>query len=318
MQTFAQLAGESTGTARRRSYQGKPVVIIDVVMLEAGIVVEGMLSNGPEYVDARALADSPQTFNGRPVLVAHPPDGAGSPEVWSESFGQVWNARFEDNALLCEAWLDPERAELVGDEAVSAINRVLAGEVLEVSIGAWIVLTRESGISPSGERYEYRWQNLTCGDHLAVSLETQGGRGACSVEKHRCGGNRTMSQHTALCQCQQRHDADNDDLDLSAFTAPDPWGAPALHAALNRGWRHMAEQDVVEDDVVDERCLPPNPWNVPLPLATALGCRPPKPPSPLVTKTAGLSAAQIAALPPNPWGSELDHVAVDLGYRPAK
>lgn len=232
--SFVRLAGTAaTAELRTESFNGKSQLVVPVVAMVADAVVTGQLSTGPEFVPAHVLAAAPQGFNGRPVVYLHPDDNDGSansPEQWQRDvFGFVWNAQYSDGRLRAEIWLDREKAEAVGQGALDTLARVEAGEMIEVSIGAWVWQEETAGVSPSGEKFDSQWIAYIA-DHLAV-VEL----GACSVSRG-CGGPRllTAKQATAIKE-EQRMKL----LDLLASKAD--WAAladgmsdSALRGKLNR------------------------------------------------------------------------------------
>lgn len=204
---FVRFAGKSEkAKLRTEVYQGRDHVVLPIVALVGEIVVTGMNSDGPEYIPAHVLAAAPAGWNGRPVVNTHPVDADGNgsfantPDLWEQMcFGQAFNVEFADNRLRVDCYLDPKKAEQVGEGAVEVLAKAEAGEMVEVSVGAWVWLEDEEGTSPSGENYSQRWAALVP-DHIAVGLQEQGaGIGACSVEMG-CGGPRyyTEKQATAI------------------------------------------------------------------------------------------------------------------------
>lgn len=204
---FVRFAGKSDkAKLRTEVYQGRDHVVLPIVALVGEIVVTGMNSDGPEYIPAHVLAAAPAGWNGRPVVNVHPTDADGNgsfantPDLWEQMcFGQAFNVEFADNRLRVDCYLDPKKAEQVGEGAVEVLAKAEAGEMVEVSVGAWVWLEDEEGTSPSGESYSHRWAALVP-DHIAVGLQSQGaGIGACSVEMG-CGGPRyyTAAQATNI------------------------------------------------------------------------------------------------------------------------
>lgn len=194
--SFVRLAGTvSPAEVRTETFDGREVLVIPVVALVGDVIVTGMTSAGPEFIPAHVLAAMPDAWNGRPVVVAHPQDGRGSantPTLWQHStFGQCWNTTFEDNRLRMEIWLDPVKAETVGADALEVLALAQSGQMFEVSTGSWAWLVPKVG-THGGQRYEFEWAS-TIPDHLAVGLQSQGGKGACSIFDG-CGGMRTMAQ----------------------------------------------------------------------------------------------------------------------------
>lgn len=189
---YARITGLAGGQGELRtaSMAGIQYTVVPVIMLVGNSVVRPMGSRGPEFVPASELAYAVGGWNGRPILPDHPDNGnasANEPGTLERyCFGYVFNTRFEDGKLKAEAWLDSARAALVGSDAQSVITRCLAGEMVEVSVGAWVDMEERSGIY-NGQHYEFVWHSAVP-DHLAMLPE--GVPGACSVEMG-CGAPRS-------------------------------------------------------------------------------------------------------------------------------
>lgn len=186
-----QLTGSIDGSLLRyQTYNGVEHLVAPVVALVGDVVVRPSNSLGPEYVPANVLSLIPESWNGRPVVYNHPSNDTGSandPSILdSMCFGSMFNTTFEDKKLKAEVWLDKSRADTIG--ASEAVTRCANGETVEVSVGAFVLLKKESGVL-DGKPYEYIWQGVIP-DHLAL-LEN-GSTGACSVEMG-CGTPRLMS-----------------------------------------------------------------------------------------------------------------------------
>lgn len=197
---FVRLSAQAkTAKLRTETYKGEEHIVVPTVLLVGDIVVEGMNSEAPEFVPADVLAAAPSGLNGRPVVNVHPSDGregANTPERWEqEVFGQCWNSHFTNGALQTELWLNRTQAENVGPDAIEVIDKALAQEMFEVSIGAWVWLIDEEGVAPDGNKYGQRWQTLVH-DHAAAGLQAQGGKGACGIDRG-CGGPRVLSAKQA-------------------------------------------------------------------------------------------------------------------------
>lgn len=183
---------------RTATFDGTDRLVIPIVALVGNAVVRPLHSDGPEFVPAEELSVAPSSWDGRPVVPDHPDNGRASANLpqtlESYAYGQIFHTEFTGGRLRTEAWIDPLKADRVGGDAArvaSIARRALAGEdveMIEVSVGAWVTLVPETGISPDGIPYEYRWSDVVP-DHLAVGLN--GSQGACSVEMG-CGGPRTM------------------------------------------------------------------------------------------------------------------------------
>lgn len=138
----------------------------------------------PEFIPAEVLKFATQSRNGRPFVMNHPRrDGeyvsANSPDMIEQyAFGFVDNARYEDGGVKCDVWIDPLLANSIGGDATRTIERLEAGETIEVSEGDFVVVRKEKG-EHNGVKYEAVWE-LCIGDHLAALPE--GSIGACSIE----------------------------------------------------------------------------------------------------------------------------------------
>lgn len=179
---------------RTATFNDREHLVLPVVALVGDAVVRPMNSRGAEFVPTEELGFAPAAWNGRPVVPNHPNGGkssANSPEMLEGlCFGRVFNARYEEGDLRMDAWLDVERARELGGDAEAVIERVLAGEMVEVSLGAWVSVEETPGVSPNGEKYDFIWRSITP-DHLAML--PKGVRGACSIERG-CGAPRAAQE----------------------------------------------------------------------------------------------------------------------------
>lgn len=191
--SFSIRGAVDTAAVRHATHKGKDFLVAPVVALIGDIVLRPLGSTGPEFVPAEVASHLPAAWNGRPVLTDHPSfnsEGGGSanvPSVLEEyHIGYVFNTQWDGTRLLMEAWIDTEHAKEMEGDALSVVTRCEAGEPVEVSVGCYVELAKESGVSPSGQKYDYKWLGLVS-DHLAMLPE--GTRGACSVEAG-CGAPR--------------------------------------------------------------------------------------------------------------------------------
>lgn len=189
-----------TGKARTETYQGRDHLVVPVVALMEGVIWP-VNAKAAEFVPGDVLATATQAWNGHPVVMGHPmedgvPVSANQPRVLEAyGFGSIFNTApservLETKKLELEAWLDLEGASRVGAEAQRVIERAQAGEQIEVSVGAMVALTAQSG-THNGKAYSHVWSKITP-DHLAMLRESD--RGACSVAMG-CGTNRVASAH---------------------------------------------------------------------------------------------------------------------------
>lgn len=163
---------------RTMRFEGREHLVAPVVMLMEGVIWPSN-SPAPELVTLESFARTPGTWNNEPVTWDHPPLSAGSPDVMEEfAFGQVFNSHVEDIRLVGEVWLDPAKAKKLGGHAQDTLDRIVAGEGPEVSVGAFIEYLAEKGTF-DGKPYSRSWLRAFP-DHLA--LLPRDDRGACSRE----------------------------------------------------------------------------------------------------------------------------------------
>ncbi|MFQ5858987.1 MAG: DUF2213 domain-containing protein, partial [Anaerolineae bacterium] len=170
--------------ARRVNRGGREFLIVPAVM----IAKSEQVLNG-ELVTVDEIAKFPETWNGRPVTLGHPKRAgqhvsAGSPEIHdTEVVGQVWNTT-RNGSVRAEIWIDLAKAEALGSDAMLAVQRLEAGEVINVSTGYFRDVEERAGYL-DGEPYHGVARNIRP-DHLAILLHEQG---ACSVQDG-CGAPR--------------------------------------------------------------------------------------------------------------------------------
>jgi hypothetical protein len=185
--------------AERRTLDGRAHVVAPVVALVAGVV------NG-ELVTVDELAAFAAAWNGRPVPLRHPQDAAGqfvsanSPEVIEASvIGQVFEMHVEGDRLLGEVWLDVEKCERLGGDALRALQRLEAGGVIEVSTAYFCDFEPTNGVF-NGRQYTAVQRNLRP-DHVALLPDEVG---ACSIADG-CGAGRfnQSGKDAAGCGCDK-------------------------------------------------------------------------------------------------------------------
>ncbi len=181
---------------------------IDHLIVPMVILVEGVLTPAgapfAELALAEEFAKHPQGWDGRPIVFGHPVrDGisvsANRPDVLEEEmFGQLFNTRLVGQKLKSEAWLNLNRVSEIGGGVQEAVDHFLAGELVEVSTGLFMVLEFVDG-EHDGKAYSGIWRDVVP-DHLAILPE--GVQGACSVEDG-CGGPRVNQNQDQdqVCQC---------------------------------------------------------------------------------------------------------------------
>lgn len=153
-------------------------LIAPVVMLVEGV------HNGLLYLE-EDLKTIPESWNGRPIVIAHPKkDGEpvsvnSSPELAERTkIGTIFNSIYLDKKLKAEIWIDVEKAMKIAPDILTSINN---GKSLEISTGLWSEEEEKEG-EFEGETY-YAIARHYKPDHLAL-LPNE--KGACSW-KDGCG-----------------------------------------------------------------------------------------------------------------------------------
>src|SRR6185369_11610921 len=101
-------------------WQGNVVYKVATVALVADIVVQGLHSDGPEFIPADVLASAPQSWDGSPVTTWHANGGnVATPEVLeAEQIGTVFHTFFDNGALQCELFIDPLLCARQGEDGI--------------------------------------------------------------------------------------------------------------------------------------------------------------------------------------------------------
>ena len=171
---------------RRETLSGVEYIVVPCVSKLGDNVEWPINSKTPEFIPASVLSLATENRNNRPVVMGHPQDDAGNyisandPQVLAKyAYGFMFGAKFTDDLRVCvDIWLDPERAKIVGKDAERVIERLLAGETVEVSEGDYVLSEIEEG-TWNGKKYGAKW--IACwSDHLATLREDE--IGACSIE----------------------------------------------------------------------------------------------------------------------------------------
>jgi hypothetical protein len=180
------------GKLRTGAFQGKDYFVVPVTALREG-AFQTLTAATPELVPLSVLQVAPQGWNGRPVMLGHPVKNgqqisANDPRTLElQALGTIFNARIDNRALKLEAWLDPARVATVSG-AARMLERLSAGDTLEVSVGCFVITDDTSGVH-EGQPYHGTWKELVP-DHLAILAE--GTTGACSVAAG-CGARHAAS-----------------------------------------------------------------------------------------------------------------------------
>lgn len=165
----------SNAPIRRDTLHGRRYVVAPMVMLTEG-VHNG--SGGPLLYRESECRKAAPAWNMKPIVVYHPNiNGQGvsacDPDILErQQVGVVmrciWNGK-----LRAEAWIDEERADLVDNRIIEALD---GNKLMEVSTGLFTENTGEPGVW-NGEEYNAEATNHQP-DHLALLPDQIG---ACSI-----------------------------------------------------------------------------------------------------------------------------------------
>ena len=176
--------------SRREQFNGKEHLVIPIIALVEGVLTSAN-SSRPELALSEEFGKAPAGWDGRPVVVNHPEMhghhvSANSPKVLeSEQIGHLFNTVLVDKKLKTEAWIDLDKVKTLNGEISATVDRLLAGEKVEISTGLFTDTENHEGVH-EGDKFEGIWRNVVP-DHLAIL--TEGTIGACSVADG-CGANR--------------------------------------------------------------------------------------------------------------------------------
>lgn len=198
----------ATGTLRTTEWNKREHLVVPVVALVEGVIWASNAET-PEFVPAEELAITPQQWNGRGAFAGHPRDNntqvtANTPRTLERSIGTIFNTASAERILKTrrlefEVFIDLEKARSVGPAEEAVVDRLLAGERVEVSVGAYVD-TEDKDSQFNGKEYHAVWHNIVS-DHIAFLAE--GEEGACSVAAG-CGAPRAAIRHLVTAQGIQR------------------------------------------------------------------------------------------------------------------
>lgn len=194
----------ATGALRTAQYNGIEHLVVPVVALVEGVVWASN-SEKPEFVPAEELAETPHQWNGRGAFAGHPKDNgaavtANTPRTLEKSFGTIFETAASEQILRTRrlefnVFVNPEKARAVGEAEARVVDRLLAGERIEVSVGAFVEAEDRDG-NFNGKEFHGVWRNIVS-DHIAFLAE--GEEGACSVAAG-CGAPRAAIRHLVTAQ----------------------------------------------------------------------------------------------------------------------
>ncbi len=180
----------ATGALRTATFRTREHLVVPVVALVEG-VIQAVNAEFPEFVPAEVIKRVPTAWNNRAVVADHPVEGgtqvsANAPHILEAyQFGHIFNSSAPEDRLVVEAWID-ESLIRTGTVAEQVVRRLKNGEVVEVSVGAYVFTEPREGTF-KGLKYYAVWTEIIP-DHLAMLNEND--VGACSVEMG-CGALRS-------------------------------------------------------------------------------------------------------------------------------
>lgn len=174
---------------REEQLEGRKAYVVPFVGAVAPSVMNGQLIL-PEELQASSF-----NLNGRPLVIYHPTEKINGKVVFISAndanvavVGRVLNAVFANGRLTGEAWFVDELLEAGGREGRQIKKDVIAGNVIENSLG-WFQDTEYTTGELDGQPYAQVARNLVH-DHLAILPDEIG---ACSVNDG-CGINRNSQE----------------------------------------------------------------------------------------------------------------------------
>jgi outer membrane biosynthesis protein TonB len=138
-----------------------------------------------------------QAWSNKPVVLGHPYDSSGLPVIANQrdvlintGIGSTWDASLTNNRLNVNVWLDIEKIERLGGDALIVLNKIRNHEPVEVSTGYLAVMNNKQG-SHNNIPYSVV-TDIIIPDHLAMLPNDLG---ACSWATG-CGIPRVMEAKT--------------------------------------------------------------------------------------------------------------------------
>ncbi len=205
----------------------------EYAVVQTVVIVEGVLNGA--LVTAAEIVACAEAWNGQVIPLRHPQDAQGNyisaqdPTVPdADLVGFFRNARVEEGRLVGEMWLDVAKIQQVGGDALVTLNRLEAGEIVEVS-SAYFCQADEVVGEYKGKRYHEVHRALEP-DHIALLPDEVG---ACSVQDG-CGAGRVNAGHKGDCGCgckTMRANAAHDGVMVAFYLREADAQAMALQAA---------------------------------------------------------------------------------------
>jgi len=166
----------NVSAAVTKQHEGRDFLVVPVVAVREMALrgVDGY-NNGAEFLPAEEIEKSAENWENIAVTYNHTNESAKKRSVIeAHGVGFFWNVRYnsQEKSLEGEIWIDKSKA--LSKPIVDKIN---AGEDLEVSTGYKAASYRKNGTDSEGREYNAVQVNVVP-DQLAVFTE---GSGACSI-----------------------------------------------------------------------------------------------------------------------------------------
>lgn len=204
----------SKNEIKRVSYQGKPKLVVPVIMLRETVV------NG-SFVKIDEL--QPVTWNGVPVTVEHPVNANGdfvsanSPDMLNKfAVGRIFNAHMDGDKLKAEAWICIQTANKVDPDLIPSLES--DGVQMDVSTGYFSDNDAAVG-EYNGVPYTNIQTNL-CPDHLALLPYSEGAcnfADGCGVRANNKNQENPNSIESALSSLTKLFNTNDEQMDLTTL-----------------------------------------------------------------------------------------------------
>lgn len=232
---FLELVNQIAPSARREKLNGADHLVVDSVIAKVGVMNDN-------YYSKQELSEFANAWNGVPVPVGHPVENgkqvsANSPAIEERSnIGKFYNARFVDDSLKGEIWIDTNKAEKLGYKAI--VDFLEGGNPIDVSTGLFAVRNSKSGTF-DGKTYTHEVSRLRP-DHVALLPNEQG---ACSL----CDGCGALVNSEGGCSCE-RPEVKTSSLERLVNTLTEAIGI----FSKNQGNDDMDKKKIVEKIIASE------------------------------------------------------------------
>jgi len=166
---------------KTKKFIGRTFSVVPATIIKEGSFYPSgtNVEDGALFVGASEIYKSTQRWNGRGVSLEHPSNGGltlNNPKDYNNQYlGLVFNSKYShsEKAIKTEFWLDNERASDI-------IERVKAGEEIDVSIGAYGAFEKRDETNENEKSISFVDIRP---DHVAILPFSEG---ACDYE-HGCG-----------------------------------------------------------------------------------------------------------------------------------